>query len=574
MLRVSSETISLFRPDDAVLSREEKAQLELHRLLSLLGAVVIFLFGLLYEVSNPNAVDPMWDHLTVAGLFAGLLGASYVSGQVRRRYVLAFWGLLYLMMAWLTVMTALNRFASDYVMILLLAYAALGITVSLGARSFWPVLGFLGTGFLLAAGGFLLTRAPHASPSVLLASMATVALVEGIALRGRLSIRERLAERERQLFAITENVSEGIYRSTPEDGLTYANQAFVDMLGFDSREELLKVDPATLYATPKERMLLREAAEEGGTFDGVEAEFRRRDGTTFTGLLSGTVVRGDDGEVKYYDGAVADITDRKRRQEVLKKAKEQAEEASRAKSAFLANMSHEIRTPLTSIIGFAETIGEEIHALEDRPKEADLEQLSRFSGLIKQGGKRLLDTLDGVLNLSKLEAGEMILKAEPINLADRVAATTAELRPQANEAGVDLSVDVPREPVLVQADGGAVQIIAQNLISNAIKYTEQGGNVWVRTYEKNGAAILEVEDTGIGMDPEVTAELFEPFRQAREGTERVYEGTGVGLAVTKRAVEQMGGTVEVETAKGEGSRFVVQLPWAKVGDNEMGDNEK
>jgi signal transduction histidine kinase len=197
--------------------------------------------------------------------------------------------------------------------------------------------------------------------------------------------------------------------------------------------------------------------------------------------------------------------------------------------------------------GSAETIGDEIGR---DPDEVDLTTLARFSDLVerivKRSGHRLMETLTGVLTLSKLEAGQVELSSEAVGLAAQAH----------------------------WADEEGIQIVLRNLLSNAIKYTGEGGTVWVRTYREEDAAqsenaarsenavVLEVEDTGIGMEPEVAEDLFEPFRQASEGWGREYEGTGVGLAVTKKAAEQMGGTIEVETEEGEGSRFVVRLPQA------------
>ncbi|PSQ87712.1 MAG: hypothetical protein BRD42_01100 [Bacteroidetes bacterium QS_3_64_15] len=266
----------------------------------------------------------------------------------------------------------------------------------------------------------------------------------------------------------------------------------------------------------------------------------------------------EEGEIVEIHGAVQDITEQKRREQALREAKEEAEAADRLKSAFLAAMSHEIRTPLTSILGFAEAIGEEARGAS-AAEEVDLAALAQFSALIEKSGKRLMDTLTGVLNLSKLEAGEMDLGAEPVDLAEQAEQIAEELRPQAEGKGLCLQVQAGEKPIWAQADAGGVHIVLGNLMSNAIKYTEEG-EVRVRASQAKNEAVLEVEDTGVGMDPSRAEDLFEPFRQASEGMSREYEGTGLGLAVTKEAAEQMGGTIEVETEKGEGSRFTVRLP--------------
>ncbi|WP_263786907.1 PAS domain S-box protein [Salinibacter grassmerensis] len=301
---------------------------------------------------------------------------------------------------------------------------------------------------------------------------------------------------------------------------------------------------------------IRRAAEDNETVQFEEAI--ETDGGTHHYLRVHSPVTDLDGEVTQVVAFGLDITERKERERELVDAKEEAERMNRLKSAFLANMSHEIRTPLTSILGFAETIGREVDPSQN-VSDVDLSTLAEFSSLIERSGQRLMNTLTGVLNLSKLQAGEMNLSPGPVDLATEARETADQFAPQAKSAGVDLRLQEDDNPVRAWADASGLQIVVRNLLSNAVKYTEEGGEVWVRVRSEEGAAILEVEDTGIGMDPETTDGLFEAFKQASDGVGREYEGTGLGLTVTKEVLDRMGGAIEVETEEGVGSRFTVRL---------------
>ena len=292
----------------------------------------------------------------------------------------------------------------------------------------------------------------------------------------------------------------------------------------------------------------------------LEKRFLRKDGSevwTYT-----TVSRREDPAGPRVIAMIENIEDRKQQEKQLKRAKETAEEANRVKSAFLANMSHEIRTPLTSIIGFAEAIGEEVGPLEET--DDDLGTLDRFAELIEKSGRRLLDTLNSVLNLSRLEAGEMNLSLERVDLTDEVAEITEMFEPQVADADLDLQVTLPPRAVPIHADPGGLRIVLRNLLSNAVKFTDAGGTIWVRARTVHNEVLLEVEDTGVGIEPEQVSTLFNAFEQGSTGPNRSYEGSGLGLAVTKRLVDRMDARIEVDTAKGEGTCFTIAWPRATI----------
>lgn len=244
-----------------------------------------------------------------------------------------------------------------------------------------------------------------------------------------------------------------------------------------------------------------------------------------------------------------DVTKQKEYEEQLREAKEAAEEADRLKTAMLANMSHELRTPLTAITGYAEMLKD---SLEGQPE--------LFAEKIQHGGNRLSNTLDTVLDFSELEAGTRELERSPVDLASIAEEVADHHRANAEEASLSMTVERPEGPVWAYSNDSALHRIPENLIDNAIKFTPEGGEVAVRIRDDEEDVMLEVEDTGIGIDEDALPQVFEAFRQESEGMAREFEGTGLGLSIVNELVDALGGSIEVDTEKGEGTRIAVRLP--------------
>jgi signal transduction histidine kinase len=175
-----------------------------------------------------------------------------------------------------------------------------------------------------------------------------------------------------------------------------------------------------------------------------------------------------------------------------------------------------------------------------------------------------MDTLDAVLQLSRLQAGADEGTEAAVPLRERARILLEREQATAEEEGVELTVEMADEPVVAQSNEAAVDQILGNLLDNAIKFTLKGGQVWFRVWPEGDQVVVEVEDTGVGIGQEALSEIFRAFHQESKGLNRQFEGTGLGLAVTKRLVEQIGGCIEVESEKGEGSCFTVRLPRAEA----------
>jgi signal transduction histidine kinase len=235
-------------------------------------------------------------------------------------------------------------------------------------------------------------------------------------------------------------------------------------------------------------------------------------------------------------------------------AKESAEKANRSKSMFLANMSHELRTPLNAVIGFSEMMHSEIFGpLGDR-------RYREYTGLIQGAGKHLLDLINDVLDMSKIEAGKQELHRERLNIMDVVRDALAMMQEQAAAGQVALEIDANTAPVFIQADRRAMKQIFLNLLSNAVKFTPEGGRVCVTTQTEGDRVILSVRDTGIGIPAEQIYRLGNPFVQVRNNAGTTQTGTGLGLALVRALTEMHDGTFRIESIEGQGTTVSVSFP--------------
>jgi PAS domain S-box-containing protein len=298
---------------------------------------------------------------------------------------------------------------------------------------------------------------------------------------------------------------------------------------------------------------------------GLDLYAVRSDGTEFAVDINLSPLRDDDGG--HVICTIRDVSERRRTEEQIRMLNQnlelrnrEVERANRLKSEFLASMSHELRTPLNAIIGFSELLGEQTSSILN-------EKQKRFLGHIQQGAKHLLDLINDILDLSKIEAGRLELRYENFTMETALGEVLSVLRPLAAVKNLQLESNVPHDAVL-NADRVRFKQILYNLLSNAIKFTPEAGRVWIEALPEATQVTLMVGDTGIGIPPEEQSAIFDTFHQVGATTKGVREGTGLGLAITRRLVEQHGGKMWLKSEPGRGSEFYLTLPlhgkWAST----------
>ncbi|HET9159915.1 MAG TPA: ATP-binding protein [Caulobacteraceae bacterium] len=321
--------------------------------------------------------------------------------------------------------------------------------------------------------------------------------------------------------------------------------------------EALRDDPLDLVH-PDDRQRVRgelraHLREDAPYF--TEYRLARNDGQVRWAASVSRTIKNEMGKVERIVVALQDITDRKLAEASLVQAKEEAEDANKAKSAFLATMSHEIRTPLNGVLGMAQAM-----AVDDDLTAVQRDRLA----VVRQSGETLLAILNDVLDLSKIEAGKLELEAAEFDVSDLARGAHAAFTAIANKKGLsfDLKVEKAAKGVYL-GDSTRVRQILYNLVSNALKFTDEG-QVRVVVDRQDQDLVLVVSDSGIGIAPDRLAHLFEKFEQADASTTRRFGGTGLGLSICRELATLMGGKITAQSAPGEGARFTVRLPLPRL----------
>lgn len=403
--------------------------------------------------------------------------------------------------------------------------------------------------------------------------------------RARLLIVERnlAIERSEQKYrSIIDNSAEGIFQTTLDGKWLTINKAFAKILGYKSEQDLMQIDVNEIYFNESDRKKLIEELEKHDQIENYRIKLKRKDGSAAVVRLNDRIVNDESGEV-YLEGNISDITDqvkaeeeRKNAEELLKREKEKTEKLAKeairisgTKSKLLANLSHEIRTPMNGILGYLSLIEAGAYSNEN--------ELKMFSSNARQAAESLLEIINSVLDLTKLEAGKIKADNVRFNLINVIDQAISVVSLKANEKNIRIIKDIPESTdTLLISDMVKLRQIFTNLLNNAVKFTVDGElKISIRTLKKLNNELelsASITDTGIGIPESKLKDLFQPYSQVGDFYESLSNGTGLGLVICKEYIELLGGQISVSSREGEGSSFSFTIN-CKVQNEENSTNK-
>jgi PAS domain S-box-containing protein len=369
-----------------------------------------------------------------------------------------------------------------------------------------------------------------------------------------------LGKDEARFVALVQRGPIGVHRTRLDGRLQDCNDAYARLLGYDSRSDCLARIRTGAHATVETRTTLVNELLKSGQVANLESQWTRCDGSTVWVLQNATLQRSDGADAEtFIEGTVTDVTEQHHAREAQARAIEAAESASRAKSQFLANMSHEIRTPMNGILGMTElALGTSL-----TPEQRE------YLETVQDSAESLLGLINEALDFAKIESGQLVLEIVDFDVRHLVEETLRGMATRAHQKGLELACLVAEDvPQMVPGDPVRVRQILVNLLSNAVKFTA-AGEIILRVTQAHASddgvtLAFEVADTGIGIPLDMQPAIFEAFTQADPSTTRRFGGTGLGLAMVSQLTGLMGGGIGLKSRPGEGSTFLVKLPFRRT----------
>ena len=361
-------------------------------------------------------------------------------------------------------------------------------------------------------------------------------------------MQNELLQSENKFRSVFEDSYDCIFLISSNGRIIDVNDSGLSLFELDKSNVLGKHFTIYFYEKESAKSFIKTIIEEGFVKE-FRTKFLRRDGSFFDGMLTAFSRRDENNNIVGYQGIIRSITLQNKYEKELIDAKEEAEKANDLKTEFLTQMSHEIRTPINTLLSFSSLIREEI-------KGNLTDQLRQYFGYQVSAGSRIVKTIDSILNMSELQTGTFKTNIKRINLLDTLNSVYTEYLSIADNGGLELKLLTAGNVFPVMADEYSVHQVFRNLIDNSIKYTSSG-EISVSIFEKKKFTRVEVIDTGIGMTEEYMKIIFQPFTQEEQGYTRKFEGAGLGLALVKKYCELNNAKIQVESKKGEGTKFTI-----------------
>lgn len=363
-----------------------------------------------------------------------------------------------------------------------------------------------------------------------------------------------IKEREKDISILSQSVESSLSSvalADPGGILLYVNPACVNMFGYTRKEEMIGKDALDFWESKELAQEVINTLMAGKKWI-AEMKAQKKDGTLIDVFVLANIISDSRGKPICMHATLQDITDRKQYEANLEAALEKAQESDRLKSAFLANVSHEIRTPMNGIMGFSQLLNE---------PQLSPDEVQTFIGMIEKSGKRMMNTIDDLVEISMIEAGQVNINYSEVNLNDELEYLKVFFEPQIRGKGIKISCrkGLPNMKCIIRTDKEKLLGIYMNLLQNAIKYTNEG-KIECGYEKKDGILRFFVKDTGIGIPQDKLEAIFDRFVQADLSLTKSYEGAGLGLSISKAYVEMLGGKIGVKSEEGKGSQFFFTLP--------------
>ncbi len=525
-------------------SSKAEGSLQVYRVVSLLAAALIPAFGYLYHWRDPAVIDPLSVRWVMGGLPLALVVASYVSAWARGRLEALAAAVIYVLVTWFGILTALNGLSPDYALGYLFVVVMTGVATP-ETSALRTTLGIAAYTVVVAVAVVAAVGAPGTDVWIFLVAIACTAVSICLGLWLRHRMRAEMEASEVRYRTVFDHATDGLFLSDAETHrFLHANQAYLDLTGY-TLDELCALTLHDVVVAPPGFIEERARALPAlGHVTIGEQQHRRNDGTPVD-LSIGVSVVEQDGRTVFCTTA-HDLTEQKHVRAETEAARARAEEMLRLKTALLQNVSHELRTPLVGILGFAEILADEV---PDEQRE--------MVDALNHNARRLSATLHALLDLAHLKSGEAHFATEVVDLGEEAEAVAAPFAAEAEAKGLAFRFEAA-PAARAQLDRDALRRILTHLLSNAVKFTAEG-EVALTVEATASRVAVRVRDTGIGIDEAAVPALFTEFEQGSMGMRRSHEGSGLGLAITRQLVDLMEGHIEVETAAGLGTTFTVSF---------------